>query len=67
MIGVVMCHENTGKLEAVIRESPRDRSGIARIDRNDLLRIARRMDQPDVIIGKGPHLGDFQHCSGPID
>jgi hypothetical protein len=61
VIGVVMREQDACEREFFLSESTLDGCGVAGIDGNDLAGIARRVDQPDVVVGKCPYWRDLQH------
>jgi hypothetical protein len=61
VIGVVMSEQDAREREVFLSEGTFDRCGVAGIDGNDLAGITRRMDQPDVVVGKCPYWRDLQH------
>jgi hypothetical protein len=61
VVVVMVGQKDSGKLQRLRGQNAFDRGGIARIDGDHFPRVARRVNQPDVIVGECRYRGDLEH------
>ena len=61
VVGVMVGHEDGPEREALLLERDVHGSGVSRIHHHRKAPVARRADQPEVVVRKSPYRAHFEH------